>query len=275
MPDGSFLIQARSLAEVETSRSRTRRPQRRIDINVLRKLAGMGLHRGEIAARTGFNRSWLGRVAAAHGIKIQSASVGRIDPENVRQLAPQYTASKIAARLGCSADHIYTLAKKHGFALIKAQPPVDPDALRRLAADHMAVEIAALLGVCCDTIYVAAKRHGIALLKVNTDPEFWDRNGAEAARLHELGVSGAQIALRIGTSKNAVIGWLTRHKPYVPRVRPQVQFPGFGECVFPHGEMPTLTFCGAEVEDISKPYCPTHVAECYLPARHVATEVSS
>ena len=55
--------------------------------------------------------------------------------------------------------------------------------------------------------------------------------------------------------------------------RQKVQFPKWGQCIFPKGDLPDMTFCGHEVEDISKPYCHQHCQVAYLPPKPVDKRV--
>lgn len=170
---------------------------------------------------------------------------------------------------------------------------IDLDDVRRLAAaGRTQTEIGAALGFSAEYLGRVAFREGIKIQRQapsprapNTSP-FWLLRDIDLEWLvEEAGCTSGEAADCLGISRGAVIGRANRmglqwkRSPTTkPRpIAPQIEFPGFGNCVYPTGHVGAADFhfCGEMVEDISKPYCPTHVAKCYLPARQVATEASS
>lgn len=244
MPDGSFPLQARSLAEVGTSRSR-----RFIDFDAVRRLAAAGHTRTEIAAALGFSSEHLSQTAARLGIKIprQKPPPRRfIDFDEVRRLAAKgRTQTEIGIALGCSGEHLGRIAFREGIKIPRQE----------------------------------------SLPHASKKSPFWLLHHVDLVYLIEAGCTSGEVADCLGISRGAVIGRANRmglqwkRSPTTkPRpIAPQIEFPGFGNCVYPTGHVGAADFhfCGEMVEDISKPYCPAHVAKCYLPARQVATEAIS
>ena len=120
------------------------------------------------------------------------------------------------------------------------------------------------------------------LVKMATPSPFWIKHDAELRDLYAEGLTMLAIGTRLGVTKNAVIGRVTRlglnvnseamlrkqaetAAPTKPRIP---DFPRSGHCVFPHGHPGEDGFhwCGAEVAAPGLPYCPSCMARAYVPA---------
>lgn len=58
---------------------------------------------------------------------------------------------------------------------------------------------------------------------------------------------------------------------------PRSQFPGFGCCVWPHGDTgtPDFHFCGASAAEPGAPYCHKHMAVAYVAPGRRKAELAS
>lgn len=163
---------------------------------------------------------------------------------------------------------------------------IDVDRLRQLAADNLSTtQIAHAMGHECSSIYRCAAKHSIAVRReapyqrTPGQPDLWKSLDELLIVLLDTALTYSAIAKEMTTltgepiSKNAVVGRLRRigmtgvRNSAREARRPLVEFPKYGECIFPSGDLPEMTFCGAEVEDISKPYCSKCYAVAYLPPR--------
>ncbi len=166
----------------------------------------------------------------------------------------------------------------------------DIDAIRRLAAEgHTAGAIAKQLGCSDTTIYRNAKAHGIALPRAAGldfgKSEFWKQNDAELHRLAATGLSAAKIAAQLGTTKNAVVGRLTRlrereatEEGATRPERQRIDFPAGGACHWPLWAdtgpgADGYPFCGARVATPGRPYCREHEALAWKRPAGQAIEV--
>jgi GcrA cell cycle regulator len=92
---------------------------------------------------------------------------------------------------------------------------------------------------------------------------------AKVKQLFDAGLSIAEIARRLGVTKNVISGgcyrrgWGRRFKKYEPPPNPFV-----GGCLWPHGhpDDPHFGFCGARPLP-GKPYCAAHAAVAYIRPR--------
>jgi hypothetical protein len=96
--------------------------------------------------------------------------------------------------------------------------------------------------------------------------QFWQDNLQAALAMRDAGMTTIQIAARLGTTKNAVIGAFNRAGACVSKCKPRAivtpDFPPLGGCVYPHGHKPDYRFCGAPVE-LGHPYCAEHHRVAY------------
>lgn len=87
--------------------------------------------------------------------------------------------------------------------------PTELALLRKLAPTTCAREIAGLIGRTHAAVKNVAFRRGIKVLDPN---KLWTREEADKAReLRGEGLSGAEIAKRLGRSRSSVMGWLFRN----------------------------------------------------------------
>lgn len=203
-----------------------------IDIALLRSLAATGSYRAEIGKRLGVHSTTAARQARKHGIVIRVAP----GPHDDRA---EWWVGRIDQALAMKAENI-------SFS----------DIARRLGTTKNAV-VGKFdrLGKC--------KAGG-----TTRDSTFWKRNTAELLRLHAEGWPDRRIAKHLGIPHGTVHSRLvTLRKREAKAPHPQIEFPPFGHCVMPSGDMPNMTFCGAEVEDITKPYCDAHIRVAYLPPK--------
>jgi hypothetical protein len=93
---------------------------------------------------------------------------------------------------------------------------------------------------------------------------------AELLHLVSKGWSDRRIAKHFGKPHGTIH---SRRKTLKNRAAmeplPKIEFPPPGHCLFPNGDMPALTFCGATVEGDGKPYCRHHARKAYLPPKAV------
>ena len=171
---------------------------------------------------------------------------------------------------------------------------IDIDELSRYAsADFLAADIAKRIGFPTQSVYRAMTRHNIQFRKAHIykvpraegvcrsqeeKREFWIKNHDRMVKLRGQGLTAAEIALEIGTTKNSVIGRMFRtgmctEKP-LPAGRRYAVFPPPGRCQFPHGDpgKPDFHFCG-EVAKFGSAYCADHHARCFYTPRD-RTEVN-
>jgi GcrA cell cycle regulator len=147
---------------------------------------------------------------------------------------------------------------------------LNADDLRRLAgAGYTAADIAAITGFVAKTVMRVAHAHGISLHRNEQRSEFWSQHDEELRRLKAEGMSASQIAARLGTTKNAVIGRLYRTREDMPAVRRQLEFPPSGCCVWLFGDPGDAGFhwCGDPAAGLGLPYCARHMRAAYRPAR--------
>lgn len=211
----------------------------KVDISLLRSLAESGAYRTEIGKRLGVDPTTAADHAKKHGIviKINSSS---------NDTARKWWGDRI-------------------------------DLMLSMRDEGMSFSSIALkLGTTKSA--VAGKLSRLGKCKTGgeiRDSEFWKECSVEMLRLHAEGWSDRRIGKHLGVPHGTIY---SRRKTLDKRVanapRPKIEFPPYGHCLFPSGDVPYITFCGALLQDIGKPYCAACCRKAYLPPRVVDTPVS-
>jgi hypothetical protein len=154
---------------------------------------------------------------------------------------------------------------------------------RQFVADTFGVSKSAISKILrSHGIYAPRDSFGVIPNRGSQTSDFWVKHDAEFRVMVEVeGVTATESAARLGTTKNACIGranrlsYTWRRSPVAAiRRRPKIDFPETGRCVFPHGDLPEMTFCGHRAVE-GRSYCEAHAAIAYLPPRPIDMRVAA
>lgn len=180
----------------------------------------------------------------------------------------------------CCIEHGHISA---GRILSSYRQRMDLNRVKQLAAQgRYASDVAEEFNVSLYAAWQFAKKHGVEIKftprrdvprPAGTVSDFWQQHNAELIAEYEAGTTLTAIAKKLGVTRSAVAGRLTRIDrigerkfPVLAQPRP-LKLPLLSGCMWPIGE----DWCGDEVKH-GQSYCEAHTKRAYRPTAPLSIE---